>query len=161
MAELGSKWRGAELTVERVQPQKEREEEKETEQPVGDLPGTTISDADRLMDKVYGDHVHKNPGEHLDGGITNDQMWQDNWRQLIVFPSQTYDVPSGPIGCWFLETLTSLLKGIQSCTLNSEKFIVFQMVILQRTREVKHARDIKQRLTARLDAWDKGKLDSL
>ena len=65
------------------------------------------------------------------------------------------------IGRRFLETLTSLLKGIQSRDLNSEQFIVVQMVSLQRTREVKRARDIKRRLSVGLDAWDAGKFDML
>jgi len=29
--------------------------------PTGDLPGTPLMDADRLLDTVYGDHVHTNP----------------------------------------------------------------------------------------------------
>ena len=37
--------------------------EEEEERIVGDLPGATISDADRLLDTVYGDHVHQNPGQ--------------------------------------------------------------------------------------------------
>jgi hypothetical protein len=33
----------------------------------GDLPGAIITEADRMMDKVYGNRVHQNPGTHLDG----------------------------------------------------------------------------------------------
>jgi hypothetical protein len=29
------------------------------DEPSGDLPGATLSDADRMMDTVYGDHVHQ------------------------------------------------------------------------------------------------------
>ena len=47
------------------------EEEEEEERNVGDLPGATILAADRLLDTVYGDHVHQNLGQHLDGGIAN------------------------------------------------------------------------------------------
>jgi hypothetical protein len=162
MAEFEPTPRGTDPNGETAQSEKEREEEKETERPVGDLPGAALSGADRMMDDVYGDHVHQNPGAHLDGGITDDLMWQDYWRRLVVFPSQTYDVPSGAIGRQFLETLTGLLKeGIQGHKLNSEQFIVFQMVILQRTREVKHARDIKPQMQSRLDAWDQGKFAML
>ena len=38
----------------------------------GDLPGVVLSDVDKLMDKVFGDHVHHNDGTHLDGGISSD-----------------------------------------------------------------------------------------
>jgi hypothetical protein len=68
------------------------------EQEIGDLPDIHLSDADRMMDKVYGDHVHQNPGTHLRGDIPDDEMWQDYWRRLIVFPSQTYHAPSGAVG---------------------------------------------------------------
>ncbi len=37
----------------------------------GDTPGSPIS-----MDEVYGDHIHQNPGTHLNGGITDDALWQ-------------------------------------------------------------------------------------
>jgi hypothetical protein len=39
------------------------------------------------MDKVYGDHVHHNPGTHLNGGIADDSLWQEHWQQLVSFPS--------------------------------------------------------------------------
>ena len=63
------------------------------ERTIGDLPGAILSDADRLMDKVYGDHVHQNDGTHLDGGITDDTVWQTYWRRLIVYTPKAYDVP--------------------------------------------------------------------
>jgi hypothetical protein len=42
-----------------------------------------------------------------------------------------------------------------------ENFVVFQMCILQRTRNVKRARDIKKRILKRLDAWEAGKYTML
>jgi hypothetical protein len=45
----------------------------------GDLPGNKLSDADRMLDTVYGDHVHQNAGQHLNGGVEDDQKWQDYW----------------------------------------------------------------------------------
>jgi hypothetical protein len=61
-------------------------------------------EADLLLDRVYGDHVHQNPGTHLDGGITNDVMWQDYWSScLVVCPSQTYDAPNGAVGHRYIE----------------------------------------------------------
>jgi hypothetical protein len=58
------------------------------ERNIGDLPGATISDADRLLNKVYGDYVHQNPGTHLDGGIADDALWQERWSRLTVYPSK-------------------------------------------------------------------------
>ncbi len=90
------------------------EQDKETaaEQEIGDLPDIELSDADRMMDKVYGDHVHQNPGTHLSGDIPDDEMWQDYWQRLIVFPSHTYDAPSAAVARRFIELLAELLSGI-------------------------------------------------
>ena len=114
----------------------EQDKEKAEEQSIGDLPGVELSDADRMMDKVYGDHVHQNPGTHLRGDIPDDEMWQDYWRRLIVFTSQTYDALSGAVGRRFIEMLAEMLPvhGIKARKLNPERFIIFQLVILQRSK---------------------------
>ena len=39
---------------------------------------------------------------------------------------------------------------------NSERFVVFQTVILQRDRHVTASRDIRRRIEKRLDAWEAG-----
>ena len=44
---------------------------------------------------------------------------------------------------------------------NSEKFIVFQSVILQRSREVKKTKDIRRRIEGRLRDWKEGRYDML
>ena len=101
----------------------EQNKEQAEEQEIGDLPDIELSDADRMMDKVYGDHVHQNPGTHLSGDIPDDEMWQDYWRRLIVFPSQNYDAPSGAVGRHFIEMLADMLSGIQPRKMNAERFI--------------------------------------
>jgi hypothetical protein len=88
-------------------------------------------------------------------------MWQDYWRRLIVFPSQTFDAPSGAIGRRFIEILADMLPGIQARKMNADRFNVFQIVVLQRSREVKKAKDVRKRLTWRMDAWQQGKLSML
>jgi hypothetical protein len=121
--------------------------------PIGDLPGVTASDADRKLMEVYGDYIHQNDGSHLDGGIKDDAVWQEHWRKLVILPPQRYDSPSGPVGRRFVRLLTKELEGIHSRKWNSEKFLVFQMVILQRSKEVTGvAGNIKRRLSRRMDA---------
>jgi hypothetical protein len=39
-----------------------------------ELGDKTKGDADQMMDEVYEDHIHQNPGTHLTGGITNDAL---------------------------------------------------------------------------------------
>ncbi len=41
------------------------------------------------------------------------------------------------------------------------EILLYSMVVLQRSRDVKRAQDIKNRLTKRMDAWEKGKLTML
>jgi hypothetical protein len=53
------------------------------------------------------------------------------------------------------------LESIQKREINSEKSLVFQIVILQCTREVKRSKDIQQRISRRIDAWEKGKFAML
>jgi hypothetical protein len=116
-----------------------------------------ISDVDLLMDKVYGDHVHQNPGQHLHGGIEDEACWQNHWRRPVVYAAQTRNTPSGAVGRCFVEKLAELLEGIQNCNWNSERLIIFSMVILQRTLDVKRARDIKNRISRRIDGREEGK----
>jgi hypothetical protein len=69
-----------------------------TNMPIGDLPGATISDADRKLLEVYGDYIGQNDGTHLDGGIKDDAVWQARWRKLVALPCQCYDTPGGSAG---------------------------------------------------------------
>jgi hypothetical protein len=80
---------------------------------VGNLPSAAISEADLLLDKVFGDHIRQNPGTHLDGGIAGNALWQDYWSCLLVYPSQTYDAPKGAVGCRFIEKVAELLTGVR------------------------------------------------
>jgi hypothetical protein len=87
--------------------------------PVSDLPGATISPADLMLMKVYGDYLHQNDGTHLDGGIKEDGTWQERWRKLIALPTQHYDAPNGTMGHRFVRILTEELESIPIGTLSS------------------------------------------
>jgi hypothetical protein len=46
------------------------------------------------------------------GGIANDVKLQEQWRQLVSFPSYAYDVSSSAVGKWFVEKVAEEeLKG--------------------------------------------------
>jgi hypothetical protein len=53
------------------------------------------------------------------------------------------------------------LEGIHSRKWNSEKFLVFQMVTLQQSKEVTGAGNIKKYLSRGVDAWEAGKFEML
>jgi hypothetical protein len=110
----------------------------------GDLPDYVITDADIKLDEVYGDHVHQNSGKHLDGKVADDPMWQNYWERLVVYPFKTYSIPTGAVGKRFIRELAQLLDDTIKRKCNSEQFITFQMVILQRVSGVNHFRDIKR-----------------
>ena len=130
--------------------------------PIGDLPGVNITDADRKLMEVYGDYIHQNDGTHLDGGIKDDAKWQERWRKLLVaLPSQRYNAPGGSVGRRFVRMLTEEMRGIHSRKHNSEKYIVFQIVILQKSKMVTASGDIKRRIGKRMDSWEAGKFDML
>jgi hypothetical protein len=78
------------------------------------VPASPLLDEDQEMDKVYGDHVHQNPGAHLLGESADNASWQERWLQLVSFPSHAYDVPSGAVGKRFVERVEEELKGLQS-----------------------------------------------
>ena len=121
------------------------------------LPTTSISQADLKLATVYGgEHVAPNDGSHLDGGISDDGFWQEQWRRLIVYQPRHYNLPNGKVGRRFLMLLTQELNGVRARHWNSERFIVFQLVVLQRCPQVSRAKDIGPRLTLRMDAWEKG-----
>lgn len=93
----------------------------------------------------------KNLGTHLDAGISNNKLWQDYYNQLIVYPSQTNDAPNGTVGRYFINTLADLMNGVRECKWNMERFILFQIIMLQRSQEVKRVQDIKRRLSHRME----------
>ena len=94
---------------------------------------------------------------HLDRGIRDDLSWQVWWCDLVVMPSRSYDAPSGLVGHRFVGTLGVELKWVRDRLWNSERFIVFQTAILQRSRHVTASQAIRRRIGKRLDAWAEGK----
>jgi hypothetical protein len=60
-----------------------------------------------------------------------------------------------------LRLLTKELEGICSRKWNSEKFLVFQMEILQHSKEVMGAGGVKRHRSKQMDAWEEGKCSML
>ena len=123
----------------------------------GDFPGYKPTPEDIRLREVHGDWVHANPGTHLDGGVRDNSAWQAWWRELVVIPLRRYDTPSGRFGRRFVGTLGGLLKGVRDRWCNSERFILFQKMILQQARHVTASQAIRLRIEKRLDAWGERK----
>jgi hypothetical protein len=152
---------GAQQPSESSNPGDEKTEVEELAQSIGDLPGYVPTEVDLKLKEVYGDYPHQNDGTHLDGGIKDDALWQGHWRKLVSLPSNRFQAPGGAVGRRFVRMLTQELLGIKERKWNSEKFIVFSMVILQKSKQVTNSGDIKRRITNRLDSWENGKFDML
>ena len=84
-------------------------------------------------------------------------VWHAWWRELAVMTSRHYDAPSGRVGRRFVRTLGDNQRGVQDRLWNSERLIVFQMVILQQSRHITASHTIRRRIEKRLDAWGEGK----
>ena len=65
------------------------------------------------------------------------------------------------MGRRFFNALVGELRGVCDRWCNSERFIVFQKVTLQRARHFTASRDIRRRIEKRLDVWESGRYGML
>ena len=106
------------------------------------MPGYIPIPEDLSLREFYGDWVHGNPGTHLDIRVADNGAWQEWWRDLAVMPSRQYESPIRKVGRRFVNALVGELRGVRDGRWNSERFIIFQTVTLQRARHVTASRDI-------------------
>ena len=121
-----------------------------------DLPTYTRTESDTLLDSVYGDHAHSNDGRHLDGGVEDDEQWQQRWIRVAQHTPNRYTVPRGKVGRRFLIILTEELRGVRDRKWNAERPLTFLATVLERGDDVSRARDIRSRLTQRMNLWETG-----
>ena len=93
--------------------------------------GYTPAPEDLQLKEVYRDWVHSNDGNHLHGGIPDNRVWKGWWHDLTVMPSCRYEATSEKVWKRFVGDLNNKLHGVRERRWNSERFIVFQAVILQ------------------------------
>jgi hypothetical protein len=115
---------------------------------LADLDHYVETDADALLNHLYGDHPHSNDGTHLEGGVgaASDALWQSHWRRVVQRRPLWYKPPQGRVGRLFIRTLTSILKGVRSRLWNSERVIVFPALVLYKAHGVTAAKDIRARI---------------
>ena len=120
------------------------------------MPGYFPTGEDRRIKEVHGDWVHYNDGSCLSGGIQDNNAWQTSWKTMAVMPAKRYDAPSGRVWRHFVHSITVELTGVRQRCWNSERFIIFQTVTLQRARHVTKSCEISRQIYQRLDAWEAG-----
>ena len=54
-----------------------------------DHPSYSLTETDKLLDSVYGDHPHENDGTQLDGGVASNRFWFNHWKTLIQYSRRT------------------------------------------------------------------------
>ena len=91
---------------------------------MADLPDYVITDRDRMMDGVYGDHVHQNDGTHLNGGIADDAVWP-----LQQFDCAEQPAPTRKGGDTFIDEFSNIIEGVFDRKWNFERAMVFTMAV--------------------------------
>ena len=126
-----------------------------------DLSNQICHPVDQKLIDVYGDTIHRNGGEHLNGGIADDAWWQDCWRRVVANPHPLYDPPKGAVGQRFVSMLALEWKGVRERSWNSERPIIFAACILRKKHSTARARDIRKRVSRQMDLWEEGMYSAL
>ena len=111
----------------------------------------TLEFAQLLLQEIYGDFLHHNDGLHLDGVIADNAAWQRRLRRLAAQSAIWYATPSGAVGRRFTAILAAEWRGVISRSWNSKRPLVFAHVILTKSLGVCRARDVRERITCRME----------
>ena len=126
-----------------------------------DLQTQEIYLIDEKLIKIYNDTIHLNDGSYMHNNIDNYDEWQTYWRKIISLNHQLYTPPQGKIGSIFINQLTEEWKGARTNKWNSERPLLFPILILQKSKNVIKKDDIKQRILFRIDAWSRNPFQEL
>ena len=129
---------------------------------VQDLLGQEEHEADRRLKEVYGgDTVHRNDGRHLHGGVDGDAAMCMLFDEIVSYPHPMYSPPKGKVGQRFLTMLAEEWRKVRGRETNSERALIFPAVIMRRDGGIRKAKDIRRRLTSRMNLWESGKIAEL
>ena len=103
--------------------------------------------------QVYVDHVHQNNGHHMEGVITDDNVWQVWWHLLVIQKRSRYQASQRDVSWRFVKCLSEQLRGAIEKRWNVERPMVFMGVILKKTPGARKAHDICHRIMQCLDMW--------
>ncbi len=123
---------------------------------ITDLTNQQEHQIDTELLHLYGDTVHRNLGTHLTGDINDDPKWYYLWFQLISYHHPLYTPPQSKLGRDIVKTLANEFQGVRDRKWNSEKALLFPIIILRKPHQKLNSQEIKQRLRFRLDQWQSG-----
>ena len=97
---------------------------------------------------------------NTDGGDSDDK-WFCRWKQLVSLSGNLYDLPGGNVGKEIVGFLANEISMLTEKRVNSERFIIFCRIALQRDRLVEKGSDVRRLLKRRIDAWRNINFDEL
>ena len=121
----------------------------------------TLIPDDNLLTHCFGESIRSDPGTTHPTLIPDDEIWQKRWLRAVQLQPSLYNLPNSAIAKVFLAALTRELHGVRSRTWNSERPMLFALVILQKSPQARHAKDIRRRISQRLSLWNEGRFDAL
>ena len=106
--------------------------------------------ADDLLYEVYGDTPHHNTGEHMPGGINPvlDAFWRRQYKIVVLSKLKLVELPTGKTSEMIVNTLMAKFKGVREQKRNSERPLVFLVVILRQEPGVREYDVIRQHLAS-------------
>jgi hypothetical protein len=122
---------------------------------------TPYPESYRRLEKVYGGTIHDDDGTHLQGGITDNSLWQGYHRRLVTLTPQLYTCPGKGAGKDFIHQLCEEFDGVTERKWNSEKPLVFCLAMLQKKPGITQSSDIQKCLRHRLAEWKANKQKAL
>ena len=121
-----------------------------------DLPDFTPERAHLLLREVNVDFPHQNNGSPLDGVVGDDTIWQRRWRRLAAQSASWYATPTGVLRHRFTAISDVEWQGLIELSWKYERPLVFAHVVLTKMLGVRRAREIWERITRRMDLWERG-----
>ena len=114
-------------------------------------------DIDAKLAEVYGEPIPHETEQ------PPDDCWYLRWERAVRLSFRRYDLPNGNVGRKFVETLRirNEIELMADKKANSERLIVFQILVLQREALVSKTGDIRRLISRRLEMWENGLFDAL
>ena len=72
----------------------------------------------KIVDVFDGEYIRKN-----DGGNKKNNIWQNYYKDIIVYSLKQYDLPSEPIGRSFIRALMDEIDGVTERKQNMESVV--------------------------------------
>ena len=112
-------------------------------------------DIDAKLEELYGEPI-LNESEQ-----PRTDPWYARWEKTVRLSFRRYHLPNGNVGRKFVETLAQEIDLVAEKKTNSERLIVYQVLILQREALVSKSADVRRLIGKRLEMWENGLYDAL